>query len=211
MVPFGALVDFRLPEPYLKALPKMASRALPGLFLGWHLHAGGRWSGDYLCSPLQDWEDSSQRKKVRIFRVKEIVFDPSDITFPMRAVRDKKTRAIKKPRRDDKTKPVVIDDDGGKEAEELTPKDLEVRLPSDAVVASFDIVPLPDINEEADSPDFAPGTEPVIPLVPEPDHSGGPDAGGGDVPGPPEEQAPLPAMTKWERRSDPFRPVTLIR
>ena len=100
-VPFGALLDFRPPEPILKKMPMMVPRGIPGLMLGYHMLTGGRWSGDYLVSPLSDWEEkgqdvSDQRRKIRIFRVKEIVFDPDPekITFPLREAMDKKTRGI---------------------------------------------------------------------------------------------------------------------
>ena len=53
-VPFGALVDC-LPSKYLrKKCPKFGPSAIPGLFVGWHMHAGGKWSGDILVVPLQD-------------------------------------------------------------------------------------------------------------------------------------------------------------
>ena len=34
----GSLIDILPPLPYLKGQPKLSSRAIPGLFLGYHLH-----------------------------------------------------------------------------------------------------------------------------------------------------------------------------
>ena len=44
---FGAAVDF-MPQPDTK-LDAMGGRTMPGLFVGYHTHAGGIWSGDYLA------------------------------------------------------------------------------------------------------------------------------------------------------------------
>ncbi len=46
-IPFGAFVDF-MPQPDTK-LDAMGGRAMPGVFVGCHTHAGGIWSGDYLA------------------------------------------------------------------------------------------------------------------------------------------------------------------
>ena len=47
LIPFGALVDFRPPANTFKGLPKFASRAMPGIFLGYRLQPGGIWKGEY--------------------------------------------------------------------------------------------------------------------------------------------------------------------
>ena len=89
-IPFGALVDFLPPEQLRKTLPKMGTATTPGVFLGWKLHPGGKWSGDYLCSPLCDWDNAKTHgKKVRVIRTKIVDFDPNlPVEFPMGAIQD---------------------------------------------------------------------------------------------------------------------------
>ena len=45
LIPFGAAVRFAPPTPLKKKLPKFGPNAVPGVFLGWNLHPGGRWTG----------------------------------------------------------------------------------------------------------------------------------------------------------------------
>jgi len=46
LCPFGAMVDFLPPKPYLARLPKFGPRGVPGIFLGYHLHHGGHFRGN---------------------------------------------------------------------------------------------------------------------------------------------------------------------
>ena len=79
-IPFGALVDFRPPKPLLKKLPKMGPTGIPGIMLGYHVQPGGKWSGDYLVSPLCDWDTTKTTgRNVRCFRIKEIVFSEENV------------------------------------------------------------------------------------------------------------------------------------
>ena len=57
VIPFGALMDFRLPEQILSKFPEFGKRSLPGIFLGYHMMSGERWYGDYLVAPLIDFKD----------------------------------------------------------------------------------------------------------------------------------------------------------
>ena len=34
-----------------KRLPKFGPNAVPGIFLGWNIHPGGRWKGEYNNEP----------------------------------------------------------------------------------------------------------------------------------------------------------------
>jgi hypothetical protein len=52
--PFGALVDFLPPKPVLERLPKFGPRGTPGIFLGYYIHPGGHFRGEYLCITLDD-------------------------------------------------------------------------------------------------------------------------------------------------------------
>ena len=44
-IPFGALVDF-MPQPDTR-VESIGAKTIPGVFLGYHVHPGGVWSGDY--------------------------------------------------------------------------------------------------------------------------------------------------------------------
>ena len=53
LYPFGCLVDFK-PTPVKQEIErslKFAPKSEPGIFLGYHLHPGGRWRGEYLVLP----------------------------------------------------------------------------------------------------------------------------------------------------------------
>ena len=54
LIPYGARIDFLPPEPIRKLLPKFGTRGVPGVFLGWHMHPGGKWSRDYKVAALAD-------------------------------------------------------------------------------------------------------------------------------------------------------------
>ena len=94
-IPFGAIIDFKLPKKLEKQLPKFGPRGLPGLLLGYRTQPGGKWSGDYRVSPLCDWDSAkSTTRNVRIFSVKEVTRPRGDWRFPMRRNLDRKEREI---------------------------------------------------------------------------------------------------------------------
>ena len=92
-IPFGSLIDFRPPEIVLQRFPKFHKKSLPGLFLGYAQHVGGRWPGDYLVSPLEDFQVDNQSRIARIFRIKEIIPN-NEHQFPLRDVADRISRTI---------------------------------------------------------------------------------------------------------------------
>ena len=55
LLPLGCKVLFRPPTPVIKAQHKFAPRTMEGLFLGWHMLVGGKWSGDYWVVDLSDF------------------------------------------------------------------------------------------------------------------------------------------------------------
>ena len=71
--PFGALFDFA-PQPDTK-IEAMGAKTLPGIFMGYHIHPGGLWSGDYLVAELQPFRRNHDvpRSKVKVHRTKEVV------------------------------------------------------------------------------------------------------------------------------------------
>ncbi len=76
-IPFGALVDF-MPQPDTK-VASMGAKTIPGIFLGYHVHAGGLWSGDYLVAERDPFRQDCDvaRSKVKIYRINEVVIDRS--------------------------------------------------------------------------------------------------------------------------------------
>jgi hypothetical protein len=71
--PFGALVDF-MPQNDTR-VESMGAKTIPGVFLGYHVHAGGLWSGDYYVVALSPFRASCDevKSKVKIHRIKEVV------------------------------------------------------------------------------------------------------------------------------------------
>eukprot|EP00972_Heterocapsa_arctica_P025895 3811297-Heterocapsa_arctica.AAC.1 len=55
-IPFGSLIDFTPPKVLLKDLAKFGKTTMPGVMLGYHVSVGGKWHGDYLVAPLQDFQ-----------------------------------------------------------------------------------------------------------------------------------------------------------
>ena len=70
-VPFGTLIDFKR-SPVKDAPQKFAPKTVPGVFLGYHLLPGGKWSGDYIAAELADFKNGLLPKNVSIQRIKEI-------------------------------------------------------------------------------------------------------------------------------------------
>ena len=92
-IPFGAKVDFLPPPTLQKPLPVFAPKAVPGVFLGWHMHPGGYWSKDYLVGYVPDFEAESgiargRRNKVRGYRVRNVLLDDNGpFVFPLKAAK----------------------------------------------------------------------------------------------------------------------------
>ena len=66
-----------------KTARKFAPKSKKGVFLGWHMLLGGKWSGDYLVADLADFEAGAPN--VRVYKVKELI-QPTDITFPLAGI-----------------------------------------------------------------------------------------------------------------------------
>ncbi len=94
-VPFGSLVDFRPPKVLLKQFPKFEKTTMPGILLGYHVGLGGKWKGDYLVTPLQDWQSENAGGTLRIFRVKEVVIESNrQVQFPLSPVKEHMERTL---------------------------------------------------------------------------------------------------------------------
>ena len=56
---------------------------------------GGRWHGDYIVTPLADFQPTNKSGTLRIFRVKEVVVDSTvPVQFPRQAVKDRLDRTF---------------------------------------------------------------------------------------------------------------------
>ena len=126
----------------------MGPRGIPGLFIGCHLHSGGRWSGDCRVTPLTDWDAAKTggKAKVGVFRVKDIYFDqkePNSFKFPLREALDNYLHTIHKPKKGslqtdiEEGSPDV--DSGGESATVRDP-----QLPVDVLVSEVSDIPLPE-------------------------------------------------------------------
>ncbi len=61
-----------MPQPDTR-VESMGAKIIPGAFIGYHVHAGGLWSGDYLVADLAPSRKDCdvRRSKVKIHRIKE--------------------------------------------------------------------------------------------------------------------------------------------
>ena len=70
--------------------------------MGWHIHPGGYWSGDYIVAPVADFEAdaggniASNRERLRFFRVKEVLeWDPlAEPKFPLKEARERRETSV---------------------------------------------------------------------------------------------------------------------
>ena len=66
-----------------EALNKFGPRLTQGIFVGYHLHSGGKWSGDYRVLDVSMYRDRPEGCSVHVHRVKEI-FAPGPAVFPIK-------------------------------------------------------------------------------------------------------------------------------
>ena len=64
---------------------------IPGVFLGWKLAPGGKWTKRYLCTPLKDFVGMDLRVggHISVQEAFEVNFDIDDFRFPLKACYDK--------------------------------------------------------------------------------------------------------------------------
>ncbi len=62
-----------MPQPDTK-VESMGSKTIPGVFIGYHVHAGGLWSGDYLVADFAPFRRDCNvaKSKVKIHRIRGI-------------------------------------------------------------------------------------------------------------------------------------------
>ena len=82
---FGQMIDF-IPTPGRdrekdglrpagESKDLASTRTVPGLFLGWHVHPGGKWSGDYICVSFEKLRHNVDAgpSETRIHRTKNVI------------------------------------------------------------------------------------------------------------------------------------------
>ena len=75
-IPFGAGVRFAPPKPLAKRLPKFSPNAVPGIFFGWGVHPGGKWTGEYLVAHWLDFQSQGvTASRIPIYTVQEVLVD----------------------------------------------------------------------------------------------------------------------------------------
>ena len=86
LYPFGAAIEFK-PNPELVQAEKFENKCVAGVFIGYHIQPGGKWSGDYYCLSMKDI--ASQKAVPRptrshLHRIREVRFpEEKSISFPM--------------------------------------------------------------------------------------------------------------------------------
>ena len=71
LVPFGAEIQHKpAAAREIELLKKFGSRMLQGVFVGYHFHSGGQWSGDYLVVDADAYRKSYERNSTYVHRVK---------------------------------------------------------------------------------------------------------------------------------------------
>jgi len=101
-IPFGSLTDFRpdMTQKRWKAHNKFAPNNVPSIFLGWYLHSGHAWRGEYLVASLVECRSLNLRydvvgedAKLPVHRVRELLV-PAESTFPLKARYDQTNRTL---------------------------------------------------------------------------------------------------------------------
>ena len=84
-VPFGAEIGYLRFDRDTKAdrAHPFSSETHKGLFMGYHLHPGGSWSGDYWVLDHETVKHADNINSLHPVRVKDIIL-PEYFTFPMR-------------------------------------------------------------------------------------------------------------------------------
>ena len=87
IIPFGSLVEyFPKTAKDQSRIHQFGKKVLPGLFLGYALHAGGIWKGDVLVADLEELEtmDASEIYSKRL-NAKEVIFpfEKGEFIFPI--------------------------------------------------------------------------------------------------------------------------------
>ena len=94
--PFGSLIDFESVPAKQKEELKMGPTAIPCIFLGWHLLAGGRWHGDFLVADLREFQSLAREDwgNIAVQRVGEVFQADGAAVFPLQSVARQALRTL---------------------------------------------------------------------------------------------------------------------
>ena len=81
LIPFGSYVEYLPPPTTHIDCPKAATKSVPGIFLGWAIQPGGKWSGDFQVISLEairacDLSNTWWPETIPVHRVKQLWTDP---------------------------------------------------------------------------------------------------------------------------------------
>ena len=87
-LPFGCMVEF-LPSPgAVKSMAKFEPRSNQGILVGYRLHAGGKWTHDYLVFPKSYFDDYDYNRPRNLLELIPIVTQEcklvGDVSFPLK-------------------------------------------------------------------------------------------------------------------------------
>ena len=84
LIPFGALVSYKpASSREVSALSKFDTRMVQGIFMGYYLHHGCHWSGDYMVIDVSAYRGRLLGSNVPMHRVKEVHISGSPV-FPIK-------------------------------------------------------------------------------------------------------------------------------
>ena len=98
-IPFGCLIDFKPQKEDAKQIAKGDPDTVPGVFLGYKLLPGGLWQGEFRVAALTefaglDLTEWGRHDDIHHQVVKEVLFSPKVVSFPLRTKFDYVTRTI---------------------------------------------------------------------------------------------------------------------
>ena len=99
-IPFGCIIDYLpLSRDAGTSTPVFGPRAIPGIFLGYHINSGGVWGhshkqGDYYVADFSQMQLKPTRQKPSRYRVSNIVFEKNNISFPLKEDHIRRTRTM---------------------------------------------------------------------------------------------------------------------
>ena len=80
LLPFGCKVSYKPSGPD-DDTHKFGPRTKTGIFCGYHIHNGGKWSGDYLVWEAEKMLQATEYHQLHLVRTKEII-KPQNYEFP---------------------------------------------------------------------------------------------------------------------------------
>ena len=83
IVPFGAQIRFKPQGPLEHDAPKFGDRTRLGIFIGYHMHSGMKWSNDYLVLDAEQFTNSGDGQRSHVHRIKELIVPPIP-SFPIK-------------------------------------------------------------------------------------------------------------------------------